>query len=110
MQPQEEGFPEVPVREESQSPYGAMWFATFVKVFLKSGGEEGSQSPYGAMWFATDGLRVKVAGWVIESQSPYGAMWFATGPSRGLDGKAHPVAIPLRGYVVCNEKGGGGCI
>jgi hypothetical protein len=39
----------------------------------------------------------------FRSQSPYGAMWFATvilGNAFSLN--MLPVAIPLRGYVVCN--------
>ncbi|MGC8904899.1 hypothetical protein, partial [Thermus sp.] len=39
-----------------------------------------SQSPYGAMWFAT--VLVRFARELFDmlmSQSPYGAMWFATG-------------------------------
>ncbi len=39
-----------------------------------------------------------------ESQSPYGAMWFATAPGGGCCERraGAVVAIPLRGYVVCN--------
>ncbi len=42
-----------------------------------------------------------------SSQSPYGAMWFAT-QDRVLPGGAlgKGVAIPLRGYVVCNRRSG----
>ncbi len=89
----------------------------------------GSQSPYGAMWFATGPVLAKLAFALPESQSPYGAMWFATrwtSPCRpkrssrnpltglcGLQPELYPrylffrkvgVAIPLRGYVVCNSE------
>ncbi len=39
------------------------------------------------------------------SQSPYGAMWFATWsrPAWTAGSPTSPVAIPLRGYVVCNK-------
>ncbi len=37
----------------SQSPYGAMWFATREKEF-KERVRSMSQSPYGAKWFATE--------------------------------------------------------
>ncbi len=40
----------------------------------------------------------------LMSQSPYGAMWFATeGVLEGRQAFPLPVAIPLRGYVVCNK-------
>ena len=89
-----------------------------------------SQSPYGAMSFATDGGRGEELALNAVSQSPYGAMSFATSRKEGkevlpfntsrnpltglcrlqLDDEivawtaniAH-VAIPLRGYVVCNS-------
>ena len=39
-----------------------------------------------------------------ESQSPYGAMWFATASKSPTErGLGYAVAIPLRGYVVCNQ-------
>jgi len=42
------------LRVESQSPYGAKWFATGGPQAPGGGGlGEGSQSPYGAKWFAT---------------------------------------------------------
>ena len=37
----------------SQSPYGAMWFATPSPSRFLLDVDQGSQSPYGAMWFAT---------------------------------------------------------
>ncbi len=41
---------------------------------------------------------------MLGSQSPYGAMWSATRVDRdSYRGRSRPVAIPLRGYVVCNE-------
>ncbi len=63
----------------------------------------GSQSPYGAMRFATKLALVSTGDGQDLSQSPYGAMRFATfakggGALRQLRG----VAIPLRGYAVCN--------
>ena len=61
-----------------------------------------SQSPYEAKWFATAGVEVHYVYWEV-SQSPYGAKWFATSTTstrrKSLSGQ---VAIPLRGYVVCN--------
>ena len=41
--------------------------------------QTGSQSPYGAKWFATD-MRVskETINRALTSQSPYGAKWFAT--------------------------------
>ena len=115
---------------KSQSPYGAMWFATNPDSLTPPAPLE-SQSPYGAMWFATHGSALANGlSFLRWSQSPYGAMWFATKtattpsscwwrknvaiPLRGyvvcnifnrVDGllKAKGVAIPLRGYVVCNE-------
>ena len=43
----------------------------------------------------------------LESQSPYGAMWFATPEGRRCPRLPHEaVAIPLRGYVVCNRGDG----
>ena len=91
-----------------------------------------SQSPYGAMWFATTVLGVHGNRSTYMSQSPYGAMWFATPPRVGngplhqrkgrnpltglcglqpeecllvlLGAQGGLVAIPLRGYVVCNMK------
>ncbi len=87
----------------SQSPYGAMWFATQVGLACARGssgvaiplrgyvvcnanasrvatpGEGlGSQSPYGAMWFATTAYDRVGDGFDRLSQSPYGAKWFAT--------------------------------
>ena len=88
----------------------------------------GSQSPYGAMWFATDGSwfarrpnfigrnpltglcglqpargLVGNVGRLLVSQSPYGAMWFATVALELVKLAGFiAVAIPLRGYVVCN--------
>ena len=38
-----------------------------------------SQSPYGAMWFATS-INIQEMQYWLRSQSPYGAMWFATLP------------------------------
>ena len=37
-----------------------------------------SQSPYGAMWFATRKAQRGKGRVYMASQSPYGAMWFAT--------------------------------
>ncbi len=39
---------------------------------------------------------------LAKSQSPYGAMWFATVRGILLAIPKAVVAIPLRGYVVCN--------
>ncbi len=44
----------------------------------------------------------------LGSQSPYGAKWFATAHHLLLPGAPQePVAIPLRGYVVCNLERNG---
>ncbi len=63
-----------------------------------------SQSPYGAMRFATE--RPTPLGGVAcgaPSQSPYGAMRFATVRGQRPPLPLHRVvAIPLRGYAVCN--------
>ncbi len=93
----------------SQSPHGAKWVATSLRDDDRNPARNPvSKSPYGAKWFATRGHacpRCFLAKRAL-SQSPYGAKWFATslhgvgGPRRGQVG----VAIPLRGYVVCNEK------
>ena len=65
-----------------------------------------SQSPYGAMWFATETFKASGTTYTALSQSPYGAMWFATGLRFGRHrGGGWRVAIPLRGYVVCNWRG-----
>jgi hypothetical protein len=46
---------------------------------------------------------VQTSTYETESQSPYGAMWFATGAREPYGrGGLFAVAIPLRGYVVCN--------
>ncbi len=58
------------------------------------------------MWFATSIVGVDRSELTpLESQSPYGAKWFATlGKGRPGGGQGGPqVAIPLRGYVVCNK-------
>jgi hypothetical protein len=66
-----------------------------------------SQSPYGAKRFATE----KERGWPhigyhYVSQSPYGAKRFATwGVLTCPFSLVLLVAIPLRGYVVCNGPG-----
>ena len=66
----------------SQSPYGAMSFATRREDYTLAALVAALQSPYGAMSFAT---KVKVAegASVLMSQSPYGAMSFATWRGRG---------------------------
>ncbi len=93
----------------SQSPYGAKWFATAIEAEVGVEREDNSsQSPYGAKWLATGppgtGKTTWLAGEVEKSQSPCGAKWFAT---VGEDTRAlahfFGVAIPLRGYVVCNK-------
>ncbi len=88
----------------SQSPYGAMWFATCGECWGKTPPVGRSQSPYGAMWFAT--YRQMRTRW---SSGPT-----CRNPLTGLcglqlsDDETDPraacghVAIPLRGYVVCN--------
>ncbi len=110
--------------EGSQSPYGAMRFATLetgtprsletwrrrnpltglcglqLEVWLTLRDDKGqSQSPYGAKWFATNKVveRELTRRVKEQSQSPYGAKWFAT--RRGLWGQRAiaAVAIPLRG-------------
>ena len=58
-----------------------------------------SQSSYGAMWFATLYDRYRDLVKVVEvSQSPCGAKWFATGKwvPESLE-ERYLVAIPLRG-------------
>jgi hypothetical protein len=94
-------MPELIGTLKSQSPYGAMWFATKeIDDLLRVALTNRSQSPYGAMWFATlsgfwrglkwsrnpltglSGLQLNLPNaevYVYEkSQSPYGAKWFAT--------------------------------
>ncbi len=88
----------------SQSPYGAMWFATYPGA-----------CPRGHPSFS---VAIPLRGYVVcnrddayyydgepycESQSPYGAKWFATFSRRAIANMhSSEVAIPLRGYVVCN--------
>ena len=86
----------------SQSPYGAMSFATNDDGFGMMYRTRESQSPYGAMSFATPTLRARGKAQAIPSQSPYGAMSFATIPIATSHDARTRVAIPLRGYVVCN--------
>ncbi len=96
------GLPRLTLQLVSQSPYGAMWFATSgLRLALPWGQNsgrnpltglsglqrlppirlpppgQGSQSPYGAKWFATERGSAG-AGVDARSQSPYGAKWFAT--------------------------------
>ena len=84
---------------KSQSPYGAMWFATGEVVSASSVlREDMSQSPYGAKWFATGNQARHRRPRRLKSQSPYGAKWFAT--TLAFDPETHTytlVAIPLRG-------------
>ena len=84
---------------QSQSPYGAKWFATDGYQVPEGWLDlQASQSPYGAKWLATKLLGGDHDGDDAVSQSPYGAKWFAT---RGRDAGGGPpllvVAIPLRG-------------
>ncbi len=115
----------------SQSPYGAKRFATSVSLIWPSpptiacrnpltglsGLQPGiydanltsyddvSQSPYGAKWFATHWVVFTWEDHAERSQSPYGAKWFATQGAQGLRARMGvEVAIPLRGYVVCNLR------
>ena len=83
----------------SQSPYGAKWFANFtLKAKAETRGYQVSQSPYGAKWFANV---VPAARKVLEatgSQSPYGAKWFANAEEEdGTPVVTREDAIPLRG-------------
>ncbi len=116
----------------SQSPYGAMWFATHLPGWRRASErlvaiplrgyvvcnrppkaetvqarcEPGSQSPYGAMWFATSQLSLIAAMCSPSaSQSPYGAMWFATDRvGEGFD-KLKICRNPLTG--LCGLQHGG---
>ena len=57
-----------------------------------------SQSPYGAKWFATGPKPPEGSEAYRESQSPYGAKWFATArTARYASRPSCFVAIPLRG-------------
>ena len=62
-----------------------------------------SQSPYGAKWSATTIIDLEYDEFVAKSQSPCGAKRFATSEEEAVKAFAkRAVAIPLRGYVVCN--------
>ena len=57
-----------------------------------------SQSPYGAKWFATENTKRRVSVNALAlSQSPYGAKWFATRSFGLAERLKEAVAIPLRG-------------
>ncbi len=132
LQPDPEPM-DTPRSYESQSPYGAKWFATRYIGGAWTGFVQGRNPLTGLSGLQRGG------GWrthravTKESQSPYGAMWFAThmeveevlgysrvasrNPLTGLCGlqqirvradkgpRLAEVAIPLRGYVVCNLSG-----
>ena len=121
----------------SQSPYGAMWFATGGGGRMTRH-DHMSQSPYGAMWFATI-LEYRTTPWTTTGgRNPLTGLCglqlgekvarevferMCRNPLTGLCGLQHVrrelmhdaalhVAIPLRGYVVCNgyrSPPGGGC-
>ena len=64
-----------------------------------------SQSPYGAMWFATRGASLENSSARQSSRNPLTGLC-GLQPHRGHRPSRADlrVAIPLRGYVVCNQK------
>ncbi len=84
----------------SQSPYGAKWFATHIKIADSMLGivrYKLGRNPLTGLSGLQHVLFERVTFGYPESQSPYGAKWFATRwPPKGQRGP-HVVAIPLRG-------------
>ncbi len=63
-----------------------------------------SQSPYGAMWFATKEFTARIGGQVPRDVAIPLRGYVVCNRTRSTHGESAPwaVAIPLRGYVVCN--------
>ncbi len=118
---------------ESQSPYGAKWLATLRLLWAPtpslsswcrnpltglSGlqrlwraattcGASTCRNPLAGLSGLQRKKMTRLEAVLQKSQSPCGAMWFATCEMYAIGGHVHiGVAIPLRGYVVCNETGG----
>jgi hypothetical protein len=89
-------------RQDSINPLtGLSGLQLSISVAMSLLGGKGSQSPYGAMWFATFSpdlrptfyrVAIPLRGYVVCNLLMTEVKWGLT-----------PVAIPLRGYVVCNS-------